>query len=621
MTQSLSLTKRILTILICLCFIVVCFAGCSLWTLNETKYENQVVAKMGDTSVNLKEVYDAYYSYGNYYYDGQGNVTYDGIKRTAQALLNRKILSSYLKDGAGKITLTQAQVNEVWESTYSSINSSILSIEKTLYSSEDMDVDFDTKEDEEKVEAYEKPYESYNRTYEYAYNDATGKYELRKVETTAKVEKNSLNIYHFTKDDFGGQDPTEERIQEKLAIMTKDEQATKAYDGFREYYWDGKNDTKTDSEGKLYSERAFNKYIAQLKTATTDKSLNMNSANVFYREAMKIYEDAYNSKLISVFQEEFAKTDLISKTLVLETFNRLAESNREKYSLEDEDGKLSAYTKAMQDRSSPVIYYDHSEDWFQVSHVLLKFDTNTVAKLKALKTKLENNSITEEDYEKLSNAIKNDATFVDRGDPNKKAYTAKEVLSMLQNDLRGKSEKMRIQIFNDYIYRFNMDTGANNASFAYYIPGNKDDDTMVTPFANESRNLRAKGVASVSDLIELSEVDGYIDNSGETKTPGYSGYHIIIYLGEIQTLNTQGYVTVEQLDNFVLNPLNDNTKYNKNEAIGNYSKTMLDYVIEQITYDHYSAYQSGVLQTLQGDNEFVDYSAVINELVKKFSTK
>ena len=153
-----------------------------------------------------------------------------------------------------------------------------------------------------------------------------------------------------------------------------------------------------------------------------------------------------------------------------------------------------------------------------------------------------------------------------------------------------------------------MDDGANNADYAYYIPTDADSDSMVTPFANESRSLRGQGVGSISGLVEIDETTGYEDNSGKTQTPKYSGYHIIIYLGEIAPTPDAANVTLQQLNDYILNPLNNNETN---------SKSLLDYVIEQISYSNYSAYESSVLQSLKTETPNY-YDAVINQLVEAF---
>jgi len=45
----------------------------------------------------------------------------------------------------------------------------------------------------------------------------------------------------------------------------------------------------------------------------------------------------------------------------------------------------------------------------------------------------------------------------------------------------------------------------------------------------------------------------------------------------------------------------------------------LDYVIEKITFSHYSAYEQSLLISLETQYELQYYNSIINELLSKFS--
>ena len=75
-------------------------------------------------------------------------------------------------------------------------------------------------------------------------------------------------------------------------------------------------------------------------------------------------------------------------------------------------------------------------------------------------------------------------------------------------------------------------------------------------------------------------------------------------------MGTAGTVSIQDLNNYILNPLNNNQTN---------SETMLDYVIEKITKDNSNAYESSVLQTLKAGSEVEYYDGVIKSLLKAFS--
>lgn len=596
--------NRIMTFVLCLCCFSICFSGCSLWTLDTNKYLNQVVASYGEVTVTLEETYNAYYSYGNYYYDNQQKVTYEGIKKTAQQLLNKKLFVDELKDKDSDhyVVLNQNELNDVWESVYSAINSNITSIEKKLLSADDLSLLDTSEEEEEKLTGYEKPYTAYNKTYEYKNG------ELSKIaKVPEETENYSEDIFQFTEEEMQGF----ENLEAKLESLDKKTQATRAFENFKSTRWDGANHQQTNKDGVKYSTKALNKYISNLRSSEQGKNLSTASDEVFYREVERLFKSYHENKLLSVFQEDFNANDVMSEELILDTFNNLAKDQKDTYiKVIDKDGNVAypAYTTAMKDRKNPIMYTIQGEDWFQVSHILLKFSDDDVKDLKELKAKLEKDAILEEDYITQVNEIKKNVKVTDR--ETGKQVKATEVLAKLQEELQGLGSESRIQKFNEFIYRYNMDDGVNNADFAYYIPVNEKNDSMVTPFANESRRLRSLGVGSISGLIEVNEVDGYTDNNDEKQTPGYSGYHIIMYLGEIPTLPSNGSVTIQQLNDHILNPLNNNETN---------SKTMLDYTIEQIEYSNYSSYESTILAGLRDEKDINFYSGVINQLVSAFS--
>ena len=593
--------NKIMTCLLCLCCFTFTFAGCELWTLNTNKYLNQTVASYGDITVSLEDVYNAYYNYGNYYFDGQGEVTYDGIKNTATQLLNQKIMVEYLENGKEKITLTPNQINDVWESVYASINSSILTIENNLLSADRKKRVLPSEETEEELTGYQAPYAKYEKTYKYE-NGVLQKVE----EQPEEVETYSADVFKFTDSEMEGFDS----LEDKIASMETSDLAQRAYNNFRENYWDGNNHSTTNDDGERYSDNAFSRYISNLRTNESGRNLSTSSYEVFYRELDRLFEAYYENELLTVFQENFNKTDVINENLVISTYKELYNTQKESYSTASVvDGEMvyQNYIDAMTGRSEAVLYHQNAEGWFQVSHVLLRWSDEDVAKLESYKTQLENDDISEEEYNYAVSELKRkNMKFQNRETGEEK--TANEILKEIQTALEGKSASDKIQIFNEFIYKYNMDDGANNADYAYYIPTDPDSDSMVTPFANESRKLRGQGVGSISGLVEIDETTGYEDNSGETQTPSYSGYHIIIYLGEIAPTPNAENVTLQQLNDYILNPLNNNETN---------SKSLLDYVIEQISYSNYSAYESSVLQSLKTETPNY-YDAVINQLVDAF---
>lgn len=540
------------------CFMAIfTFSGCNLWSLNTTKYLSQTVATFNNLSVDLEKTYNAYYNYGNYYYDGQGTPTLNGITLTATQLINREIVLDYLKEGEGKITLTTAQLNEVWQNVYDSINSSILTLEDQIRKdAKEPRPDASTTEDSTEADGYKKAYAAYEKSYIWEGG------ELKQVEENIKVENFSKDIFQLS--------------QSELDDMTTAEKAKLAYQNFIATRWN-----YTDNSADSYSNQALIKYIKNLRSIEKGKNLSTVSEEIFYREMDRLFNAYYEDQLLTVYQENYKKTaDVITSDLVLQKFNNLMAQQRENYLAAPDE-----YTTAMKTTTTKVLYHINAGDWFNVSHVLVKFSDEQTAELTQLKTDLANGKISQSYYDTRVEQIKANTMAENRKTGEK--ITVDKLLKQLQEDLTGKSSATKLAIFNEYIYTYGMDDGANNAELAYRIPTDSANDSMVTPFANAAREIRKGSVGNISSAVETEY-----------------GYHIIMYLGETKTLPSDGKVTMAALDSYLLNPLNN--------------KSMLDYILEQITVDNYSKHETALLTKLKINGEVKLYQSVLEQIYNAF---
>ena len=230
----------------------------------------------------------------------------------------------------------------------------------------------------------------------------------------------------------------------------------------------------------------------------------------------------------------------LTENEILETYKKMIETQIETYTTSSSD-----YTTAMTKEAASVYYHPNTSDWFKVSHILIKFSDEQTKQIETLKNQLNNNDISKENYNKQVKQIKNQTTVTERYYENGvlkygNTYTAEQVLNMLTKAMEGKSYAEKMKIFNDYIYRFNMDDGVNNADTCYYIPTNPENDQMVESFANESRSLRQQGAGSISSSLVESTY----------------GYHIVMYIGEITQLDYQS-ATLSSLNNIFINPFDE----------------------------------------------------------------
>ena len=563
------------------CIMAFTFAGCSLVELNTEKYYEEKVALYDNKiSVNTRELLNGYYNFGNANYDGSGDPTIAGLESTIDQLLNRKILIDALKTGnkdAGvpKVVLTTAQINTAWNSVYEYINGQISDIENTLR--DEAEDPFVTGEDEtETKEKYENEYTAYQPTYEIQNGDlvkidqTTYIYDVAK-NTITKQEK-AEDVANYSTDIYG-------ILETELNEKTYRQKAELAYNNFRDEYWEHTDSIEvgTSTAKTSYSDKAFSKFIENLKA--TEKGMNKSTIKeeIFYREVERLFEIYYDNQFLSAYQEYYSANDVITADMVTSKYTKLAQAQQETYAANE-----IVFTGIMQGGASGLYYENGSSDWFKVSHVLIKFDDKQSAQLTNLKTQLDNGKISKENYLAQVETIKLKTVAIDRATG--KTYSVDQVLQNLQDELYGKDEYTKMAIFKDYIYRFNMDDGVNNAETCYYIPSDSANDQMVKEFANASREARKGSVGTISGLVESTY-----------------GYHIIMYLGERTALPEDGTVSVVELSNFYLNPLNN--------------KTMLDKVIEQIAVSNYASHEKYLLAQIKSGKETVYYKGAYEKLL------
>ena len=155
-----------------------------------------------------------------------------------------------------------------------------------------------------------------------------------------------------------------------------------------------------------------------------------------------------------------------------------------------------------------------------------------------------------------------------------------------------------VNIFDEYIYKYNQDNGILNAKFDYVV-GTKT-SPMVKSFTEVVRKLYNNGVV-VENPIEVKadynkDVTLYFPNgvgyAGAISAPfleeasNYNGYHIVLYTGK--------------LENVVADTLNKNNVYEKLSKVKTsvaYNQDIFEFVFEKLTKDNYSNYQQQILDT------------------------
>lgn len=532
--------KKFITYIFSLLFCVTMFAGCSLIQLNPTKYYSQTVAqivydKNNKVNFTMKDLLEAYDNYG--YQLQQNNSTLsseDALKQTAELMVQRYMLVKEIKNQIGE--LTQGEKNVLMRETYEHINTTLASLEDEIRVEWDRVVNEDDKDEDSSTEE-EGPteYQEYKPTVERVYyeeevNDVTKyKSKLVRVEEEKEPEDES--------------DPGE-FVQ---------------------------NITDAD-----VSAEAWKRYMKTLQKNNEELGIKLSDEKAFEKEINRIYGVLEENKYISKYQEHLTKNLEIDSTSVVESYKQKYKRDYELYSNNE-----SAYHTAMANDASTVYYHPNSgNEYVYVTHVLLGFSDETLAKIKNLEKLYQSNSIEKSVYEEKLKQLQNiETTLIDYYDEkgNKKQISAQLAYEEIYNNVskydKDVNFELRAKEFNKYIYKYNTDQGILNRDFAYVVNLDTNvEDQMVKEFADEARRLQKKeGVGAMSEPI-LTEY----------------GYHIILNLGPVTNVveyNNIDNLTWEALYNVKTQPSSEKTLFHVEYDALNSDETKVNAILTSLVND------------------------------------
>lgn len=115
--------KKKFIAIILVVFMCITFSGCSLVSLNATRYSDEVVCKVGDETITRNEISSLFNTYYSYYSQYQQNVDTDTILDLVyNQLINQKVM---LNEAKKIILLSNEDKNEIWQDVFDSIDDSI----------------------------------------------------------------------------------------------------------------------------------------------------------------------------------------------------------------------------------------------------------------------------------------------------------------------------------------------------------------------------------------------------------------------------------------------------------------------------------------------------------------
>lgn len=558
--------KKIALLLMCLISLASVLSGCTLFEKNLAKYYTKTVISIeyptGDKiDISKKELITAFNNYGSTLVS-QGSTMEDALDKTMTALINQKVL---IKDSEDKITLSNLDRNNLWEESLSSIKTNLETFAKEVREKWEIE-NPDTKQEEEKSKVVYNPFE---KKAEVVLEN--GNYVIKLIENNEEEDVPLIC------------DKTE-----------TDEICDNIYDVIISMTTAGTTSTENEKlEAKVYNE-ALKKYVRALVINEDGQKLSTDNESVFKREIKRIYENKLDSLKISKMQEYINGTSNLSSITVREVLNKYRSMVLESYTKymvapsQFDTDVLNSYSS---------VNYIPNDEYFFVSHILLKFNDEQKNEYSTLESQLKKGLISPAYYEERMLALQNQITASARdseGAFGEDKKNANEILTEVKSALEVcSSDEQKAEAFRNLLYKYNQDDGALNSEYLYIV--GTENSGMVESFTEASRNLHNDGNGNFGDVSEL--------------TMSEHGVHIVFYAGSVKNLfqvNSVDSFSFEEKDiitltQTLLNPLNN--------------KTVFDKVYEQLSNQATSTNEAMYLNVLKSDLKITKYTKAYKDLL------
>ena len=573
-----------------MCFMLVCMsllAGCSIVEADYDKYYSQVVSVVVSkenenikAEITKRDLINAYQSYGYSYEQYYGKTRSEAIDMTLELLQGRKVTLLTAEDEfgiseEGRYGLSEKEQTYLYQQVVDSLNSNLNVYYDDIVGTSDEEENEDIK------------FEGYTKTAKLVSNN--GQYAIEKLATSedplASFTYQSAKNY-FDSDDY--------------ALI---------YSNFRDFVLSANQDYKD----------ALKEYTRQLKISEYGLGLPQDMPSLFDREIKRLYTVAYENYLLQKYSYSNSNLNEISSVSVSDILNRyssLVRSSYTQYVIEQDE----SYDDNMQKSINDIYYYRTDSDatkFFTVANILFMFDEDQQAKYKALTASNTNdggmgNAEYQQKLDKLYASIKpvvrvynEELDIYEEVESDKTvADVCKEIYQALYNAQINGSVNEIGDVINDFIYKYNEDTGMFNAQSNYVI-GIDSEGEVVSNFV-ESFNtawveLYDGGKAKFGDSV----LTGNSNDFAEGLVRSEYGLHLIIYTGACEnlfdSLSVSDEQAIEKLSNTRINPLLD--------------KTYFDVLYDEIYQDNYSNYESINLEYLKENYNITIYKGRYSDLI------
>ena len=512
--KNSKVTKVIAAVCLCLMLGVSLLAGCTLVTKDMAKYYNTVVASFSyedGTTVDItkKELITAFGSYGYQYIQNYKMEKPEAYKLTIERIIDSKLtVKSAEKDAKAKNggeVLTTKEKTYLWNKTYDAIQNNIVSYYNDINGIKD---DSSSKDSSEGISR-----EVYTPKAELV--GENGNYSIKIKQTKTDEIALYLNSRENIDRDFNVEN-------DKEALYTYVSNFVR--------------------ENAKYTQ-AYNKYVAQAKKAEDGMKLSTDNKSVMQREFKRIYEILYDSLMTSKYTESHQSQNSVTTiNHILETYQNKVASDYNKYITE----KASGYDDAVLKDVSKLNYFKTAgTEYFYVSHILAKFSKEQQNEYdectKCIKGESDKYTVgvakakIEQLYANLAFPVRqyNETTgkWKETGETKSLEAVLQEVKLKLAT--AGDDEYLKAEYFDEFVYKYNEDTGIQNSARNYVIgvdyttPDTKkgtpytSHSNMVEPFTNAAISVYNNGNAKIGNIYSSEDDMGLVRSN--------YGVHIIVY--------------------------------------------------------------------------------------------
>ncbi|MBQ8749626.1 MAG: hypothetical protein IJZ29_04090 [Clostridia bacterium] len=491
--------KRIACLMICFITMCTCLSGCGLFVLDQERYLNEVVASVGDIEITKEKLLVMYNNYADTLINSYGYTRKQAVNYCLDSLINSAILT---EKGKNELVLSDEQMTAIVSETLTYFNALVADYEAEVRAEWDRISTIPESTEEGKT-----VYEHYHKVGKLV-NVGTDDAPIYEIQATNEHDhEHAINqdYIQIVQDYIDGK---------KINLLTE----------FKKQWV-----PEFEDVGEEALKRVAIEYRAQYdayKDLTYDEVLE----KALQKHFVNVVDNAYITAIDEEYQETIVTT--INTQMIMEEYYRIVNDNKAKYDL-DTVG-YSQYIKDILSSAEGIYYHPIENEFFYVSNVLLQFSEEQQAEIDVEKKLLEQGFITQADYDKfvedLAKEIKVNA-IDENGNVTDNAYTAEEILLEIQTAVNSAvTPEEKAKAYNEFVYKYNSDPGIQNANRDYVIgiPNEEDEDevrsNMVESFTEASRALYNNGEGEIGSISGLVATE--------------YGYHIIMYTGKIENIET-----------------------------------------------------------------------------------